>query len=43
MGLLVLASQVTPLEKQFCKLNEGKKHVPTGTLAVSQLQFEMKT
>lgn len=43
MGLLVLASQVTPLKEQFCKLNEGKKHVPTGTLVVSQLQFEMKT
>lgn len=43
LGLLVLASKVTPSEKQFWKLNKRRKHMPTGALPVYQLQFEMKT
>lgn len=44
MGLLGLASQVTPLEKQFWKLNrQGRKHTSTGALAGSQLQLEIET
>ena len=39
LGLLVLASKVTPSEKQFWKLNKRRKHIPRARIHVFSPAF----